>query len=131
MNCGYCREQLNSGARFCSHCGHPVQVQTYAYGGWNSGFLPPRLMRARQGKMIGGVCAGLANHYGWDPVIIRLIAVAGLLFGCGSFFLAYVIAWIVIPIEPYYFVTMPPAGTPPGGYAGGGTGASAGGVPVS
>jgi len=42
------------------------------------------------GKFLG-VCAGLANHFGMDPMIVRLIFVVGTLIGFGSFVLIYFI----------------------------------------
>jgi len=58
-----------------------------------------RLYRSRSDRKIAGVCGGLANYFGWDPVIPRIIFVA-LVLGAGSGLLAYVICWIVIPLEP-------------------------------
>jgi len=56
-----------------------------------------RLYRAsRKDSVIGGVCAGIANYFGVDPVIVRLIWVL-LIFGWGVGILAYLIAWIIIP----------------------------------
>jgi len=58
-----------------------------------------KLYRLRKEKIIGGVCGGLGRYFNIDPVIVRLLwAVAFLLGGVG--FLAYIIAWIVIPEEP-------------------------------
>ncbi|PQJ09892.1 hypothetical protein CJD36_018395 [Flavipsychrobacter stenotrophus] len=55
-----------------------------------------RLFRDPYNKMIGGVCSGLAHYFDVDTVIIRLImAVLFLMFGVG--FLAYIIAWAIIP----------------------------------
>jgi phage shock protein PspC (stress-responsive transcriptional regulator) len=55
-----------------------------------------RLYRNPFDKVLGGVCSGIANYFDVDPVILRLIfAVLFLTFGIG--FLAYIIAWIVIP----------------------------------
>ena len=58
-----------------------------------------RLYRSRTDKKIAGVCGGLAKYFGWDPVIPR-IALAVLFFGAGVGLLAYIICWIVIPLEP-------------------------------
>jgi phage shock protein C len=110
MYCAACNQPMNAGARFCSQCGNPVQPVAQqpfnAYAG--------RIVRPRYGRMIGGVCAGIADHYGWDPVVVRLAAVALILCGCGSPVLLYIIAWIVIPNEPYFYV--PPTYGPPAGY---------------
>jgi len=55
-----------------------------------------RLLRDPYDKVIGGVCSGLARYFDVDPVIIRLVMVVlFLVFGIG--FLAYIIAWAVIP----------------------------------
>ena len=61
-----------------------------------------RIYRDPQDKLIGGVCSGLARYFDVDPTIIRLIAVI-LLLGFGIGLLAYIIAWIVIPVArtPY------------------------------
>ena len=46
-----------------------------------------RLDRA-DGKVFG-VCAGLANYMNVDPLVVRLVFVAGTIFGFGSFVLIY------------------------------------------
>ncbi len=57
-----------------------------------------RLTRSRTDRMIAGVCGGLGNHLGIDPVIIRLLwAVAIFMYGSGLFL--YILAWIIIPEE--------------------------------
>ena len=58
--------------------------------------IPKRFYRDEQNKVIGGVCSGLANYFGTDPVLIRVIfAVIALAFGTGM--LAYLILWIAAP----------------------------------
>jgi phage shock protein C len=59
-----------------------------------------RLYRSRKNRMLGGVCGGIAEYFEIDPVIIRLVTVA-LFFVGGSAVLAYIIALIVIPYEPW------------------------------
>jgi len=49
--------------------------------------------------MIWGVCGGLAEYFGVDPTVVRLIAVL-LLFLGGFVILAYIICAIIIPLEP-------------------------------
>jgi phage shock protein C len=62
--------------------------------------------------MIGGVCAGIAQHYGWDVTLVRLVLVLCVL--CGGFgLLAYLIAWIVIPEAPHVAQQQAPQGPPP------------------
>ena len=49
----------------------------------------------KQGK-IGGVCAGLANYFGWELWVVRIIAVTALILATKVTFVAYVIAWVVL-----------------------------------
>jgi len=58
-----------------------------------------RPYRSRKERMIGGVCGGLANYFGIDPTLVRLLFVLGL-FAVGGTFWAYIIMMIVIPEEP-------------------------------
>jgi phage shock protein C len=60
---------------------------------------PKRLFRSRKERILGGVCGGMGNYFNMDPVIMRLIW-AVLFFCAGIGFLAYIIAWIIIPEEP-------------------------------
>jgi len=57
-----------------------------------------RLYRAREGRVVAGVCAGLAAYFGVDPTLVRLAFVLVTLFG-GLGVLFYLFAWIVIPEE--------------------------------
>lgn len=56
------------------------------------------LRRPRTGRVIGGVCAALAHRFGWDVVLVRVLALLSLLLP-GPQLIVYVIAWIVIPNE--------------------------------
>lgn len=58
-----------------------------------------RIYRSNSDKILGGVCAGLAEYLDIDPTIIRIIWAVSFFSGFG--FLAYIIAWIVIPQKPY------------------------------
>jgi phage shock protein C len=57
------------------------------------------LQRPRTGRIIAGVCAGLARRFGWNANVVRLLFVLSCLLP-GPQFIAYVIMWIVIPAEP-------------------------------
>lgn len=68
--------------------------QQYDYS-YNS--RPRRLYRNPNDKMLGGVCGGLGVYFDIDVTIIRLLfAACILLVGVGL--LAYVLAWIIIPV---------------------------------
>lgn len=56
-----------------------------------------KIFRDQDDAVIGGVCSGLSYYLGWDPVVLRIIMVILLLISFGTFFMAYVIAWAVIP----------------------------------
>lgn len=80
----------------------PAQKQRTSnqnYSGYSNrqDYTRDRLYRNPNDKVIGGVCSGLAAYFDIDPVIIRLIfVVLFLTFGMGG--LAYIIAWMVIPV---------------------------------
>ncbi len=70
--------------------------------------MEKKLQRDTQHKVIGGVCSGLANYFGIDAALVRLLfAIALLAFSTG--FWVYVILWIVMPAskggEAHQFVS--------------------------
>jgi phage shock protein PspC (stress-responsive transcriptional regulator) len=58
-----------------------------------------RLYRDSSDKMIGGVCAGLANYLNIDPAIVRILFAIITFGGFGLGILAYIILWIVLPTK--------------------------------
>lgn len=58
---------------------------------------PPGLRRSRSDQVFGGVCAGIANRLGVDPVLVRIAAVAVALVSAGVAVVAYLVAWVVLP----------------------------------
>ncbi|EIF00122.1 PspC domain-containing protein [Saccharomonospora glauca] len=56
------------------------------------------LTRPSDDRMIAGVCAGLARHYGWKPGRVRLAFLVSCLLP-GPQFLLYLALWLVIPSE--------------------------------
>ncbi|MPY80523.1 MAG: PspC domain-containing protein [Actinophytocola sp.] len=54
------------------------------------------LVRPREGTMIAGVCAGIANRYGWSANTVRLVFVVSCLLP-GPQFLLYIALWILMP----------------------------------
>ena len=55
-----------------------------------------RLYKSESNKVISGVCGGLGEYFGIDPVIFRIIAVL-LIFAHGAGLLIYLIAWLCMP----------------------------------
>ncbi len=52
----------------------------------------------REGRLLGGVCAGVARAYGLDPMVVRIVAVALVAAG-GSGALLYIVGWLLLPQE--------------------------------
>ena len=58
--------------------------------------VPRRLTLSVTDKKIAGVCGGIAEYFGVDPTLVRVITVVlALLFGGGL--LAYLLAWVIMP----------------------------------
>ncbi|AEU37489.1 PspC domain-containing protein [Granulicella mallensis] len=94
MVCTACSNSTNSSAKFCSSCGNPFAYEPFS--------APQgRLVRPREGRMIAGVCAGFAQHYGWDVTLVRIVLCLVVLCGAGSPILGYFIAWILMPNLQY------------------------------
>ena len=56
-----------------------------------------RLHRSTE-KTIAGVCTGLAETFGVDPLLVKLIFLFSIFFG-GSGLLLYLILWIILPVQ--------------------------------
>jgi phage shock protein C len=73
------------------------------------------LVRPRQGRVLGGVCAGLGRRFGIDPWMARILFVLILFVVPGSQLLIYPILWILMPSEAEVTATGAPprSSTPP------------------
>lgn len=58
-----------------------------------------RLYRSRSEKVIAGLCGGLAEHFGIDVTLIRVVMFLLIFFG-GLSLWVYIILWLIIPAEP-------------------------------
>jgi phage shock protein C len=64
----------------------------------NNGSGGKRLLRIRQGRLVAGVCTGLADYFGIDVNLVRLaFGVLTVFYGLGI--LLYLIAWAILPEE--------------------------------
>ena len=60
--------------------------------------MKPRLTRAKNDRMIAGVCGGLANFFGLDPSLVRIgVVLVGFVTALVPMFITYVIMWFIIP----------------------------------
>ena len=64
-----------------------------------SAFARQGLVRVHEGRLIGGVCAGLGQRFGLSAWVARLMFVLVLLVLPGSQFLIYPVLWILMPDE--------------------------------
>jgi phage shock protein C len=65
----------------------------------NESEAPRRLYKARQGRMLDGVCAGLAVYSGIDVTLVRLVMVLLALMG-GIGIIVYLAAILIVPSAP-------------------------------
>ena len=54
-----------------------------------------KTLKRSSDKIIAGVCAGVADYFGLDKTLVRILFVVFGLFGAGE--LAYIILWIIMP----------------------------------
>lgn len=99
MYCNYCGKQLPDDAQLCAYCGKRVA------GGAG---MRRRLMRAREGRKIAGVCQGVAEYFDVDVTLVRILWVVVAF--CGLLgVVAYIVAWIVMPEVPLALNSAPVA----------------------
>lgn len=105
MYCNYCGKVIPDDANLCSYCG--VRVTGVV--------ARKRLVRPRNGRKVAGVCLGFAEYFDLDPTLLRIVWLLCAILGVGFGFLAYGIAWIVMPEEPLMLAA--PAANPNAGKA--------------
>jgi len=81
-------EETSGGAKTKTSQQHAPNYQ-YVYSGRG------RLYRNADDKIIAGVCSGLANYLGIDPVLARILFVVFF----GALFWVYIVLWIIVPSQ--------------------------------
>lgn len=57
-------------------------------------------LRRSKNQVVGGVCAGIGDYFGWDYTLVRAIYAVLTIFSAGfPGLMLYIILWIVMPIE--------------------------------
>jgi phage shock protein C len=112
MNCPNCRREIADYSNFCYFCGTRQNAAPAGYA-----VVQKRLMRSSVDSKIAGVCGGIAEYLGVDSTIVRLIWVV-------AFFVpvpvclalvSYLVAWIIVPLEPLPIATSPASQPSTGG----------------
>jgi phage shock protein C len=98
MFCPQCGKEVDAHSRFCPSCGATISSPPPPA----SGPYPPtaQLTRSRENRMIAGLCAGFARHFGWDLNVTRIVTFL-LIFFTGVGLLVYLALWVIIPEAPY------------------------------
>jgi phage shock protein C len=91
MFCPECGNQTPSEVALCSNCHAAIESPAPRH----------RVLRARQPRVIAGVCAGIALHYGWRIYIVRLIVTVAACLTVGAIAVIYLLAWVSLP-EGFY-----------------------------
>ncbi len=110
--CPYCAEEIRTEAVKCRYCGSLVEPGTVLSRTW---------YRRRHGKMVAGVCAGLAEQFGISVTILRLAFLLSALLGGGVGIIVYLALWVVMPYAevdtryqgPFPSTYTPSASVPP------------------
>lgn len=98
MYCTSCGAEMRETDRFCASCGRATGSSTAGDTPNPTVHSSRRLTRLMSDRKIGGVCAGFAYYLDVDVTIVRLVWIAvALTTGVG--FLAYLIAWLVMPTD--------------------------------
>lgn len=63
----------------------------------HTNFARQGLVRPRDGRLLGGVCAGFAQRFGMDPWAVRALFAATLVVVPGSQLLVYPLLWVLMP----------------------------------
>jgi len=58
--------------------------------------MPKRLYRSGKGRVVAGICGGLADYFDIDPLLIRIVFIILALTG-GLGIILYLAAWLIIP----------------------------------
>lgn len=65
----------------------------------NGEFPTRRFYRDTKNGMIGGVCAGIADYFGFDITVVRIITLISICF-LGTPLAIYIVLWFIVPRRP-------------------------------
>ncbi len=93
MFCTNCGVTLTDQEIFCSQCGHPTEKAAGAARGQRA------LRLSKSDKKLAGVCSGVAKYLDVDVTLVRLIWITLVFVPPGIGLIAYIVAWIVMPVD--------------------------------
>lgn len=99
--CPWCAEWIRAEAVKCRFCGSALE-------GARRSFVTEPWLRPREGRMLAGVCAGLAEQFGISVSIVRLAFVLGTFVSGGVFVVVYLGLWLAMPSDDGPFERDPP-----------------------
>jgi phage shock protein C len=67
---------------------------------WTNSTQRFRLWRDRERGIVAGVCAGIADYIGIEPIVARIVTVLGLIFFFPPTVIGYVILALALPPKP-------------------------------
>ena len=88
--CPYCTEEILDEAIKCRYCGSML----------DRGGMATEWYRTRENRMVAGVCAGLADHFGVSVTALRLAFVVLTLVGFLTGIVVYAVLWVIMPVRP-------------------------------
>ncbi len=90
----------------CPYCGGNMAGRKHADGAFRREGRGP--FRASDGGKVFGVCAGIADHFGWSRFAVRLITLLGLVFFFPAVLIGYLLAALLLDRDdeqaPHYHV---------------------------
>jgi phage shock protein C len=94
MFCTRCGVELDEKTLYCPKCGSPTKLAEATV----NPYAVPKLTLDKENKKIAGVCAGFARYLGVEVLVVRIVWLA-LALGAGVGFVAYIVAWALMPNE--------------------------------
>jgi len=82
-------------------CAETMGVTTAKAGNVESSKPVKKIYRSATDKMIGGVCGGVAEYFGWDATLVRIAyALVSIFSAAFPGIIVYLVLWFIMPRKP-------------------------------